>query len=45
MYLIHTPFGVEEGANNSPKEVNGIEIFENVNHNALWKVMLSLLKY
>ncbi|XP_011496173.1 PREDICTED: alcohol dehydrogenase [NADP(+)]-like isoform X2 [Ceratosolen solmsi marchali] len=44
MYLIHTPFGLKEGVNNSPKEVNGIEIFENVNHNALWKEMEKQVK-
>lgn len=44
MYLIHTPFGVKEGENMFPKTENGNEIFENVDHVALWKEMEKQVK-
>ncbi|XP_014219296.1 alcohol dehydrogenase [NADP(+)] B-like [Copidosoma floridanum] len=44
MYLVHTPFGVEEGPNNAPLDKNGLALFEHVDHKALWKAMEAQVK-
>ncbi|XP_001602440.2 aldo-keto reductase family 1 member A1-B [Nasonia vitripennis] len=40
MYLIHTPFAVKEGENLSSKQdKDGNDLFDDVDHKALWKAM------
>lgn len=44
MYLIHLPFGMQEADNLVAKEVNGKEVYEYVDHVALWKAMEAQVK-